>query len=181
MRPRTLRAEFSYCHPDYKGTQSSSAADHSLTYIETNRQTDRQTWRVRELSKEASWNESMVAAKVSLQMAGVIQIKAWISQVLGKERKGKGISLSFWASPLATLLRATSQTRLRAHDPYTSSTLIGGKGGAGPSFLHTTLEGPKEYASESKMGVKSTWIPTWHRMDHVSWSLGLFSKTTSSR
>ena len=24
------------------------------------------------------------------------------------------------------------------------------------------------------MGVKSTWIPTWHQMDHVSWSLGLF-------
>ena len=29
------------------------------------------------------------------------------------------------------------------------------------------------------MGVKSTWIPTWHQMDHFSWSLGLFSKTTS--
>ena len=26
------------------------------------------------------------------------------------------------------------------------------------------------------MDVKSTWIPTLHRMDHVSWSLGLFSK-----
>ena len=32
-----------------------------------------------------------------------------------------------------------------------------------------------------KMDVKSTWIPTWHRMDHVSWSLGLFSTTTSQR
>ena len=30
--------------------------------------------------------------------------------------------------------------------------------------------------SECKVNVKSTWIPTWHRMDHVSWSLGLFSK-----
>ena len=29
------------------------------------------------------------------------------------------------------------------------------------------------------MGVKSTWIPTWHWMDHVSWSLGLFSKIAS--
>ena len=28
-----------------------------------------------------------------------------------------------------------------------------------------------------KMDVKSTWTPTWHRMDHVSWSLGSFSKT----
>jgi hypothetical protein len=29
------------------------------------------------------------------------------------------------------------------------------------------------------MGVKSTWIPTWHRVDHVSWSLELLSKPTS--
>jgi hypothetical protein len=28
---------------------------------------------------------------------------------------------------------------------------------------------------ECKMDAKSTWIPTWHRMDHFSWSLGLFS------
>jgi hypothetical protein len=74
-------------------------------------------------------------------------------------------------------LRATSHTRSRAHDHCTSSTLIGGKGGAGPSLLHTTLEGPTEVC-ECKMDVKSAWIPTWHRMDHVSWSLGLFSKTT---
>ena len=38
------------------------------------------------------------------------------------------------------------------------------------------LEGPTEYITECKMDVKSTWIPTWHQMDHVSWSLGLFSK-----
>ena len=34
---------------------------------------------------------------------------------------------------------------------------------------------------ECKMDVKSTWIPTWHWMDHVSWSLRLFSRTTSWR
>ena len=39
-------------------------------------------------------------------------------------------------------LRATSHTRLRARDYYTSSTLVGGKGGAGLSLLHTTFEGP---------------------------------------
>ena len=39
--------------------------------------------------------------------------------------------------------------RLRARD--TSSTLIGGKGGAGPSSLHTTLEGPTEWVCECKM------------------------------
>ena len=37
-------------------------------------------------------------------------------------------------------LRATSHMRLRARDHCTSSTLIGGKGGAGPSLLHTTFE-----------------------------------------
>ena len=44
------------------------------------------------------------------------------------------------------ILRATSHTRLGARDHYyTSSTLIGGKSGAGPSSLRTTLEGPTEY------------------------------------
>ena len=49
-------------------------------------------------------------------------------------------------------LRATSQVRLRARDHYTSSTLIGGKGGANPSSLHATLEGPTEYVN-GKMDV----------------------------
>jgi hypothetical protein len=45
-------------------------------------------------------------------------------------------------------VRATSHTRLRARDHYISSTLIGGKGGAGPnSLLHITLEGPTEYVN----------------------------------
>ena len=41
--------------------------------------------------------------------------------------------------------------RPRAHDQYTSNTLIGGKGGANPSSLHTTLEKPMEY-------VNATWM-----------------------
>jgi hypothetical protein len=52
-------------------------------------------------------------------------------------------------------VRATSPTRLRARDCCNSSTLIGGISGAGPSLLHTTLEGPTEY-------VKFTWVPTCH-------------------
>ena len=47
----------------------------------------------------------------------------------------------------STDLRATSHTRLRARDHYTSSTPVGGKGGAGPSSLHTMLEGPTEYVN----------------------------------
>ena len=50
-------------------------------------------------------------------------------------------------------LRASSHTRLGARDHYTS--IIGGKGGAAPSLLHTTLEGATEYTSECKMDVKS--------------------------
>jgi hypothetical protein len=34
---------------------------------------------------------------------------------------------------------------------------------------------------ECTVDVTSTWIPTWHRMDHASWSLGLVSKTISWR
>ena len=33
-----------------------------------------------------------------------------------------------------------------------------------------------EGVCECEMDVKSTWIPMWHQMDHVSWSLGLFLK-----
>ena len=44
-------------------------------------------------------------------------------------------------------IRATSHIRLRARDHYSSSTLIGGKGGVVPSSLHTTLEGPTEYVN----------------------------------
>ena len=45
------------------------------------------------------------------------------------------------------------------------------------------LEGPMEYvnATYGWMDEKSTWIPVWHQMDHVSWSFGLFSKITSWR
>jgi hypothetical protein len=42
---------------------------------------------------------------------------------------------------------AISHMRLRAHDYYTSSTLIRGEGGAGSSSLHTTLEGPTDYVN----------------------------------
>ena len=58
-----------------------------------------------------------------------------------------------------------STPRLRARDHYTSSTLIGGKGGAGgPSLLlHTTLEGPTEYVS-------ARWMESLHGFLHgIEW------------
>ena len=60
------------------------------------------------------------------------------------------------------------------------ATLIGGKSGADPSSLHTTLKEPTEHVN-ARVDVKSTRIPAWHQMDYVSWLLGLFSKTTSWR
>jgi hypothetical protein len=55
-------------------------------------------------------------------------------------------------------------------DRNTSSTLIGGKGrAAGPSSLHTMLEGPTEYVSECEMDVNPHgFLPTWYRIDRVS-------------
>ena len=48
----------------------------------------------------------------------------------------------------ATTIRANPHTKPRARDHYTSSTLIGGKGRAGPSsLLHIALEGPTEYVN----------------------------------
>ena len=58
----------------------------------------------------------------------------------------------YWA------LRATSHTRLTARDHYSSSTLVGGKGGSGPSLLHTALEGPTEDKCKCNMDVESTWF-----------------------
>ena len=43
-----------------------------------------------------------------------------------------------WKERAFLELRATSHMRLRARDHFTSSTLLGGKGGAGASSLHTT-------------------------------------------
>ena len=55
--------------------------------------------------------------------------------------------------------RATLHMRLRARDHYTSKTLIGGKGRAGSSLLHTTLEGPTEY-------VNARWMQSLHGFLH---------------
>jgi hypothetical protein len=52
---------------------------------------------------------------------------------------------------------------VRACDHCTSSTLIGGKGGAGPSSLYTTFEGPTEY-------VNARWMQSLHGFLHgIEW------------
>ena len=84
---------------------------------------------------------------------------------------------SCWYPPLE-MFRATSHTRLIARDHYTSSTLIGGKGRSRSTYASHYAWGTNGVC-ECKMYAKSTGILTWHPMDHVSRSLGLFSKTTS--
>ena len=61
--------------------------------------------------------------------------------------------------------RATSHTRLIVRDHYISSTLIGGKGGANPSLLHTMLlEGPTEYVNDAR------WMWSLHGFLHgIEW------------
>jgi hypothetical protein len=51
------------------------------------------------------------------------------------------------ASMSIVTIRATSHTRLRARDHYTSSIVIDGKCEANPSLLHTTFEGQTEYVN----------------------------------
>ena len=74
-------------------------------------------------------------------------------------------------------LRATSHTRLRAHDHCTSSTIAGGK--VEPVQVHCTLCLRDQYNKcmhdESNVYMDSYMASK----DHVSWSLGLLSKTTS--
>ena len=85
-----------------------------------------------------------------------------------------------WSHAVVTFtLRATSHTRLRARDHHnTSGTLfLWWIGRSWSKFkVHFTLDGPTEGVCECKMDIKSTWTPAWHRLDHVSWSLGSFSK-----
>ena len=52
------------------------------------------------------------------------------------------------------LLRVTSHTRLRARDHFNSSTLIGGKGGAGSKFATSHCAWGTNGVSECKMDVK---------------------------
>ena len=76
--------------------------------------------------------------------------------------------------------RATSHTRLKAHDHCNLRALIGWNGGDRPSSLHTRRwrpKGPK----------RSSWMKSLHGVLHgglrnrVSWSIGIFVKPTSKR
>ena len=114
-----------------------------------------------------------------LQLSGKALVYLFIRPP-GQVGRGHKFEASLCNNKYGCTLRATSHTRLRARDQSTSSTLIGGKGRARPSLLHTTIWRTNGVC-ECKMDVKFTWIYAWHPMDHVSWSRGLFSKSTSWR
>jgi hypothetical protein len=73
-----------------------------------------------------------------------------------------------WSLILRSLgyIRATPHTSMRAHDHYTSSTLIGWKGQSRSRFTSHYTWGTNGVC-ECKMDVKFVWIPPWHHMDHV--------------
>ena len=52
---------------------------------------------------------------------------------------------------------------------------MGGHVCVGMGAIYKEIVGLFNGGSECDMDVKSTWIPTLFEMDHVSWSLGLFS------
>ena len=96
--------------------------------------------------------------------SGPLQSWRCSSCFLHTRRLHYGGALLLLPPPFPPMRATFSHTRLRAHDHCTSSTLIGGKGGAGPSsLLHTTLEGPTEY-------VNARWMYSLHGFAHgVEW------------
>ena len=70
-----------------------------------------------------------------------------------------------WTFLILWALRATWHMRLRARDQHTSSTLIGGKGGASPSSLRTMPKGPTSKCKvymDSYMASNGSWfMVTW--------------------
>ena len=68
-------------------------------------------------------------------------------------------------------LRVTSHTRLRARYHYTSSALIGGIGGAGPSSLHTMLEGPMEYVNAKCKAYMDSYMASNGSCFMVTWTI----------
>ena len=74
-------------------------------------------------------------------------------------------------------LRATSHTRLRARDHYTSSTQSHWwKRWTRSKFASSHYAWGTNGVCECKRDVKSTWIPTWHWIVHIYGHLDYFQK-----
>ena len=91
-----------------------------------------------------------------LHEIGLTQTPTYHIQIKGLIQSGRPLDASQGPSQLyghglllvyEVALRLASHMRLRTPDHYNSSTLISGKGEAGPSSLHTMLERLTEYVN----------------------------------
>ena len=67
---------------------------------------------------------------------------------------------------MAEVLRAPSHTRLRARDHHTSSTLLGGQGGADPSFRFT-LRSRDHWSMWMQVGCKAYMESYQHGIERI--------------
>ena len=103
---------------------------------------------------------------------------AWSVPVTGSQSCVWRAPKPMVSSPLLNK-RATSHTRPSARDHYISSPLIGGKAEPVQVCFRLFAQGTDGVCKCKMIDVTSTWILTWHRMDHVSWRLDYFQTTTS--
>ena len=85
-------------------------------------------------------------------------------------------SHNFMVMALGSCVKWPSHTRLRARDHCTSSILIGGKRWAGPSSLHTTLEGSPEWVQDGCKVDMDSYVTSKGQYFMVTWILFLFLK-----
>ena len=83
-------------------------------------------------------------------------------------------SHNFMVMALGSCVKWPSHTRLRARDHCTSSILIGGKRWAGPSSLHTTLEGSPEWVQDGCKVDMDSYVTSKGQYFMVTWILFLF-------
>ena len=124
------------------------------------------------------WSLNMVHSHFTLWLR-VCEYLKWLSQHLGTAFGWEARVLTItrpwllprvWSGPYLGSLHI----RDNEHVTATLQTIsLVGKVEPVPSSLHTYARGT-DGVCECKMDTKSTWIPTWHQMDHLSWSLGLF-------
>ena len=127
-----------------------------------------------------------------LQRFGLWELGPWRLHWVPSPVPWKSSDLNCWHGPWLVHDVALNYRPLHTRDwvpmtNYTSSTLIVKIIIKKFKKNRSRCKFPSHYAwgtnrvCECKMDKKSTWIPTWHQMDHGLYSLGLFPKTTSWR
>ena len=82
----------------------------------------------------------------------------------------------FWKLNNVMKFEATSHKSVRARDHCIALQALSLVGKAEPvQVCSHYAQVTNRVIIECKMDVKSTWIPTWHQMDHFSWSFRIIS------